>query len=522
VVLILADDLGFSDLGCYGGEIRTPTLDGLGRAGVRLSQFYNAARCSPSRASLLTGLHPHSTGIGVLTRPDLPHGYPGTLQPECTTVAEVLQAAGWRTWMSGKWHLSASTRAPDASWPTRRGFDRFFGTLAGCGSFYDPQTLTRGEHPAKDAAESADFYYTDAISDEAVRWIDAHARERCPDPFFLYLAYTAPHWPLHAREVDVAAYDRTYDAGWDVLREQRLHRLVEEGVIAAGTPLSERDPSQPAWADAADPAWQARRMQVYAAQVESMDRGTGRVIDALQRAGVLDDTLVVFLSDNGASAEELPLGDEDSFRRKDCAMQRGTRSGAPVRVGNVATIEPGPEDTYASYGAAWANLSNTPLRRYKRWVHEGGIAAPLIASWPGGGLANGSVIDLPFQLVDVLPTLLEATGVAIASPLEGRSMLAALRGKSVPEAALYWEHIGNAAIRQGRWKLVRDHPEGWELYDVVDDRTESCNLAPAHPKRVAQLAERWHAWADRVGVIDWDRMLEVYGGRQLSSADAEE
>ena len=457
VIVILADDLGFSDLGCYGGEIRTPALNGLAERGVRLSQFYNTARCSPSRASLLTGMHPHQTGIGVLTRPDLPDGYPGNLNSQCVTIAEQLRDAGWRTWMSGKWHLAADASTPNDTWPTRRGFDRFFGTIAGCGSYYNPQTLTRGEEPADDAVSNPDFYYTDAISDEVVGWVDEFAQNDDHQPFFAYVAYTAPHWPLHAVEEDIDRYDGVFDEGWDALREKRLNRLVDHGIIAPGTSLSDRDPSQPSWSDTDDKAWQVRRMQVYAAQVEAMDRGIGRIMDSLDRAGIADDTLVIFLADNGASAEELPIGTMETFVKKDLVMQEGTRTGQPLRAGNFPDVAPGAEDTYASYGVPWANLSNTPLRKYKRWIHEGGISAPFIASWPAGQLAAGDVVGTPFQLVDVVPTILEAadvrtdvSSVHTTPAYPGRSMLEAWQGTDMPPVPLYWEHIGNAAIRNGQ------------------------------------------------------------------------
>jgi arylsulfatase A-like enzyme len=510
IVLILADDLGFSDLGCYGGEIPTPALDELGHAGVRLSQFYNTARCSPSRASLLTGLHPHQTGIGVLTRPDLPDGYPGTLDPACATVAERLRARGWATWISGKWHLASDTHSPNDSWPTRRGFDRFFGTLAGCGSYYDPQTLTRQEAPARDAIDDPDFYYTDAVAREAAGWIDEHTAQGSPTPYFLYLAFTAPHWPLHARAEEIEKQRGRFDDGWDTLREKRLARLVEQGIIAEDTRLSERDPSQPAWAEARDHAWQLRRMEAYAAQVKALDDGVRRVLDAIERSGRADDTVVVFMSDNGASAEELPIGSEEHFAGKDAVLRTGTRDHRPVRAGNEPSIAPGPENTYASYGVPWANLSNTPLRKYKRWVHEGGISTPFLMRWPAGGLAEHAVLHTPFQLVDVVPTLLEAAGVEGGGAAEGRSMLPVLRGGSLDPAPLYWEHIGNAAIRVGPWKLVRDHPDTWELYNIDDDRTELDDRAAREPALVDDLGRRWKQWADRVGVLDWDAMISRY------------
>ncbi len=521
IVLILADDLGFSDIGCYGGEIRTPNLDRLGQHGVRMAQFYNTARCSPSRASLLTGKHPHQTGIGVLTRPDLPDGYAGDLSPSTATIAELLSSAGWRSGLSGKWHLSGDPETPNGSWPTRRGFERFFGTLAGCSSYFAPQTLTRGEEPAGDAA-AEDFYYTDAISDEAARWIEQLEADSPADPFFLYVAYTAPHWPLHALESDLEATRARFDAGWDQLREERLGRLIDAGLVAPGTALSDRDPSQPPWIEEPKQSWQLSRMETYAAQVEAMDRGVGRILEALERVGRIEDTLVIFLADNGGCAEELPIGPISTFIEKDEVMRTGTRDGTSVRIGNASDIRPGPEDSYSSYGVPWANLSNTPFRQYKRWVHEGGIATPFIAHWPNGHLAEGSIVHSPHQLVSVVPTLLEAAGVQVPGfDPEGGSLLPTLRGQGSDGETLYWEHIGNAAIRRGRWKLVRDSRGEWELYDMDTDRTELHDLAATHPEMVDELSAQWRRWADRVGVIPWDRMLRGYqdAGRILTSAE---
>lgn len=522
VVIVLADDMGYSDAGCYGGEIPTPHIDRLAGAGVRLSAFYTTARCSPSRASLLTGLHPHRTGIGILTNDDSPRGYPGSLNDRCVTVAEILREHGYATCLAGKWHLSSAMTEPGPAWPTRRGFDRFFGTLTGCGSYYDPGTLTRGESPA---TAGPGFLYTDAIADEAVAFVEEQPRER---PLFLYTAFTAPHWPLHAPEPDIAALDGGFDEGWDVLRERRLRRLVAEGVLPPGTALSGRDPTQPAWDDAPDKAWQVRRMQVYAAQVQRMDAGIGRIVDALERTGRLDDTVVVVLSDNGASPEDLPKGELESFRLRTDILPPRARDGRPVRVGNTPDIEPGPEDTYASYGRAWANLSNTPFRFYKRWVHEGGIAAPFVVHWPAGGLAAGQIVHLPVQLVDVLPTLLECVGAEYQRarrgrdvlPAEGRSFLPALRGDLQEPVPLYWEHTGNAAIRVGSFKLVREYPGPWELYDMSVDRTELHDLAAHRPDVVAELAAQWVLWADRVGATRWEATRALYAERGLGDEEA--
>lgn len=527
IVLVLVDDLGFSDIGCYGGEIQTPNLDRLAGNGVRFSQFYNTARCSPSRASLLTGLHPHQTGIGVLTNDDRPRGYAGTINDRCVTIAEVLKTAGYATCISGKWHLSSEMKQPGAAWPTRRGFDRFFGTLTGCGSFFDPGTLTRGEENAEDEARAPDFYYTDAISHEACSFIREHST-RAVDPFFLYVAYTAPHWPLHARAEDIAKYDGVFAEGWDVLRARRLERLRQSGILDASAELSERDPTQPAWDDTEYKEWQGLRMQVYAAQIDRMDKGVGQILDTLRANNQLQDTLFIFLSDNGASPETMPHGDAELFRTRTDILRLRTRDGREVRIGNEPSVAPGAEDTYASYGRAWANLSNTPFRYYKRWTHEGGIATPFIVHWPNGALSNGTVVRPPFQLVDVMPTILEATGAAYPrqhagqtiQPCEGRSLLPALRGRSSPDGTLYWEHTGNAAIRRGAWKLVREFPHAWELYDIEHDRAELHNRAGRHPDMVVELETAWTQWAQRIGVIPWPTVLDAYADAGKSEFDA--
>jgi arylsulfatase len=526
VLLIVADDLGYSDLGCYGGELDTPYLDALAAAGIRLAQFHTTARCSPSRASLLTGLHPHQTGIGVLTNDDRPRGYPGSLNDRCLTMAEVLRAEGYVTALTGKWHLASDMTHPNGSWPTRRGFDSFFGTLTGCGSYFDPGTLTRGEEPAGDARTDPGFYYTDAITAEACASIrDAAASGR---PFFEYVAYTAPHWPLHAREEDLAAQRGRFAAGWDELRADRLRRQHDMGLIDDGTALSDRDPRVPAWANEPHQEWQQRRMEAYAAQVARMDAGVGRLLRALDESGCRDDTLAIFLSDNGASDETLPKIDDQCFRRRTDIFRATTRDGRPVRLGNDPDVDPGPEDSYASYGRCWANLSNTPFRLYKRYTHQGGIAGPLIASWPAGGVAGGVIVQQPFALEDVLPTVLEATGARHPAPvpgrdplpLQGRSMLPAWRGEPVEDRPLFFEHTGNGAVRSGRWKLVREHSQPWELYDMTADRSETTDLAGEHPDVVAELSAAWQDWAERSGVIPWEVTLQVYAERGLTPEHA--
>lgn len=503
VVLVLADDLGYSDLGCYGGEIDTPHLDRLGRSGIRMSAFYNTARCSPSRASLLTGRHPHETGIGILTDDQRPWGYPGSLDPGVPTVAELFRDAGYATCLAGKWHLSSAADTPDETWPTRRGFDEFYGIPGGADDYFHPRGLFHGETRLPPPGQ--DHYLTESVGQHAAEFVRRNAGTQ---PFFLYLAFTAPHWPLHAPEEDVRRYEGRFDAGWDELRARRLDRLRTEGLLGPEAALSERDPAVPAWSGESGKAWQARRMSVYAAQVSAMDRAIGEVLSTLDTTGVRDDTLIVFLSDNGGCAEELPPEDAPKFRQRQPAH---TLDGNPVRLGNEPDIWPGGEDTFCSYGAAWANLSNTPFRKYKRWVHEGGIAAPFIAAWPSGGLEAGAVVHEPHQLTDVLPTLLDATGITAdrAANRTGASMLPRWRGEPATSAhTLFWEHIGNAAVRRGDWKLVREADEPWELYDLGADRSETQDLAGHHPELVTELAHAWQDWADTVGVIPWATIRE--------------
>lgn len=488
VVVILADDMGFSDLGCFGGEISTPNIDRIGREGARFTQFYNTARCSPSRASLLTGRHPHETGIGVLTDDERPAGYPGSLSTRYSTLAEHFSAAGYATCLSGKWHLSASTDTPDDSWPTRRGFDEFYGVIGGAGDYFHPRGLWHGER-RQPVPVDPDYYFTDEIGRHASDFV----REHTTDPFFLYLAFTAPHWPLHAREDDIARHEGSYDEGWDSLRPKRLQRLIDEGLLPVDTELSERDPSQPAWADVEDKAWEARRMAVYAAQIESMDRAVGHVLDTLEQRDVLDDTIIVFLSDNGACAEELPPADAPKFLER---QPSHTPDGVPLAIGNDPAVVPGPDTTFSSYGKAWANLSNTPFRLYKRWVHEGGIATPFLVRWPQG-FGPGDIIDRPYQLTDVLPTLLAAAGLRVP---EGSPGVDVLDVENAPHT-LYWEHIGNKAIRREGWKLVQEENQPWELYDVGVDRSELHDRSAEHPDLVEELTTYWQRWADSVGVL---------------------
>lgn len=523
VVLILADDMGFADLGCYGSEIETPNLDRLASHGIRLSQFYNTARCSPSRASLLTGLHPHVTGVGILTDDDRPYGYPGTLDRNCLTLAEVLGDAGYATYMSGKWHLTNSMHRLDDTWPTRRGFQRFFGTIAGGGSYFWPPTLVRDEAPVPQSDLPDDWYYTDAIGQAAVEFIEQHQPGR---PFFLYTAFTAPHWPLHAPPELIEQQGSRYLAGWDRLRAQRISRQRELGLIGSEWAPSERDSRVGAWDDCTEKQWEARRMAVYAAQVARMDHNIGRIVEALERAGQLEDTILIFLSDNGGCAEGQPYGLIADLPWIRPSLHATTRDGRLVMRGNRPDLMPGDEVTYASYGVAWANMSNAPFREYKHWVHEGGIATPFIVHWPAGELAGGEIYHQPFQLPDVMATLLDATGLAYPADYQGRSpiqpqgqtMLPTWRGDGAAPHDLFWEHEGNAAVRRGRWKLVRKFPGPWELYNLHVDRAELTDRSHEEPDLVRDLSAAWERWAAEWGVIPRERILDSWErqGRHVS------
>jgi arylsulfatase A-like enzyme len=528
VVLILNDDMGYSDIGCYGGEIETPNLDRLAARGLRFSQFYNTARCSPSRASMLTGLHPHQTGVGILTYDSGPEGYAGNLNHRCVTIAQVLKLDGYRTYMSGKWHVASSLKEPTDTWPLQRGFDEFFGTIIGAGSFYDPNTLTRGnvniEHEAK---ADGGFFYTDAISDQAVAYIDQHQREAPGQPFFTYVAYTAPHWPLHAHDADIAKYKGRFDKGWDALRAERLDKLVEWEILDPAWKLTPRDPTQPPWHDAAHKAWLLRCMEVYAAQVDRMDQGIGRIVDAIERTGQLDNTVIIFLSDNGACAEDIPQDVTiDELVDKLMIARSHTRGGDPVHFGNDPARMPGPENTYQSYGTAWANLSNAPFRLYKHWIHEGGISTPLIVHWPAGIEEAGVIRHAPGYLPDIMATIVDITGATYPdawdgnpiAPLEGRSLAPAFTGDGIERPPMFWEHEGNAAVRIGQWKLVRNYPGAWELYDMVADRTELHDVAALHAARVAEMARQYDAWAQRCGVIPREQILALMQGQGVTRA----
>ena len=510
-VLVMADDMGYSDIGCFGGEIRTPNLDRLAADGIRFTNFYNTARCCPTRAALLTGRYSHQAGVGHMVDDRGSPGYRGELARDSATMAESLGAAGYATGMSGKWHVTHNLGKPRAAvepevrtnWPVDRGFESFYGTIHGAGSFYDPVTLARGEDYIERDRE--DFHYTDRINEEAADYIRRHAAAGDDRPFLLYVAHTAPHWPLHARPVDIEACAGRYDEGWDAMRETRHARMKAMGIVDADWPITTRDGRVKPWDEVTHPEWQARRMEVYAAQVEQLDRGLGLVVDALRETGAYENTVFVFIADNGGCAEEI------TARWGSLSIPEKTHDGRPVARGNDPKVMPGDDESYQSYGIPWANASNTPFRLYKHHVHEGGIASPCIVHWPAGIDARGELRTTPGHVIDLLPTFLDLAGATPPKEIDGRpvesvegvSLAPAFDGGEVDREAIYWEHEGNRAVRRGRWKLVSRHRGPWELYDLVEDRTELRNRAADEPARVVAMMAMYDAWAARCGVRAW-------------------
>ena len=467
IVVILADDMGYSDLGCFGGEIQTPNIDRLAAGGLRFTQFYNCARCCPSRSALLTGLYPHQAGVGDMLQDWKLPGYSTALNDQCVTMAEVLRSAGYATAMSGKWHVGEKP----GHTPKDRGFEHFTGLLGGAGSYFKPV-------PKPAPADSLPTYITDTYTETALTYLDQMGKGT--KPFLLYLAYTAPHWPLHALSADIAKYQGIYADGPRALAKRRWQRQVEMGLVNPDWPYhpdvlvplhngrpatvrTEKD-TKDRRTDRPDEA-----MEMYAAQVDHLDQGVGRVVAKLKDLGTLDNTLIFFLSDNGACGEGW------------------------------------------GYGDAWATLSNTPFRRLKHWAHEGGISTPLIAHWPAMIRTGGKLNNALGHITDIMPTVVELSGAkypaAPIQPLVGSSLAPLLRGGARPDPEfLGWEHEGNRAVRAGKWKLVSAHDarDQWELYDIETDRTENVNLAKKESERVKQLVTRYDEWAARIGVVPFD------------------
>lgn len=531
MLVILGDDMGFSDLGCYGSEIETPHLDALAAGGQQFTQFYNGARCCPTRASLLTGLYAHQTGVGwmVDSKPGGP-GYRGDLNNQCVTIAEVLRGAGYRNYATGKWHVTPLKRTEGKlqkhNWPMQRGFDRYYGTIHGAGSLWDPNTLVRGNElisPYADPVYQPEdgFFYTDAISDHAAKFVREHHETHDAQPFFLYVSYTAAHWPMHARERDIAKYRGRYQAGFAAVRAQRLKKQRARGLIDKKWPLSAAPGS---WDKVADQAFEERCMEVYAAMVDSMDQGIGRIVASLRETGQLENTLILYLQDNGGCAEGYGRGKNATKRAskpslppiaadalQDRMAPKQTRDGYPVRQGYG--VMPGASDTYVAYGRDWANVSNTPFRMYKHWVHEGGIATPLIAHWPAGIQGAGLVRNEVGHLVDIMATAIELSGATYPSqregtntlPPEGVSLASVFAGNDrATRPPIYFEHEGNRAVRDGTWKLCAKGPGGkWELYDMQTDRVEANNVVAKFPEVAERLRTAWEAWAKRCHVLPW-------------------
>jgi arylsulfatase len=526
IILIMSDDMGYSDIGCYGGVINTPVLDGLAENGLRFTQFYNTARCCPTRASLVTGLYPHQAGIGHMTKDLGMEGYRGDLSTNAVTIAEVLKQAGYSTYMSGKWHVtpydSNDEKPSKHNWPLQRGFDKFFGTIDGAGSFYDPQSLTRDNEYI---VPSDDFYYTDAITDNAVKFIEEHDGD---NPFFLYLPYTAAHWPMHAKPDDIAKYKGKFDNGWDALRKIKYEKMLKMGLLKPEWKLTEKD-NIPDWGNAEMKEWYSSLMEVYAAMVDCMDQGIGRVMKALDKKDIKDNTLIFFLQDNGACAEQIGMQGEIKPMGKDVIaaelkpmgkdeLQTNmwpnyTRDGRPVLRGKG--LKPGDADSYLAYGKEWANASNTPFRMYKHWVHEGGIATPLIVHWPAGIKAKNEFRDTPGHLIDIMATCVDVAGATYPEtykeneiiPMQGVSLAPVFDAENIQDRPIFWEHEGNKAVRLGNYKLVSKWKPtseyDWELYDLDLDRSETNNLTEKMPEKVKELEDLWKDWANKSYVLPW-------------------
>ena len=537
ILIILADDVGFSDPGCYGGEIRTPNLDALAAGGLRFTQFYNCARCCPSRASLLTGLYPHQAGIGLMTsdhgasfpgagdQGEAFPGYRGSLNSSCVTIAQVLKAAGYHTAAVGKWHVGDSVP------PTARGFDDFYGFVRGYAvDSWEPRMMTRlpAGQPRRSSAPG-DYFATDAITDHALDFLAEMRQDGAP--WMLYVAYQAAHFPVQSRAEDMTGYPALYAQGWDEIRNQRLARQKSMGLISEGTNLTPRSQiPKPALSkrmgsmteDGKNPPWDslpserradlAQRMAVYAGMITGMDRNIGRLIADLRGSGQLDNTLLIFLSDNGACAEWEPFGFElqpTPDPQPGTGINQGTQA-LPNKLyqGDELQRMGGP-GSRPSYGSGWANASNTPWRMYKHYDHEGGISAPFIVHWPAAIRAKGEFRAQVGHVIDLMATCVDVAGAAYPAefngskilPPEGLSLVPAFADRPLERDYLAWEHEGNRALREGRWKLVSLAGAPWELYDMENDRVELRDLAAREPERVQEMSAKWDAWAVRTHVL---------------------
>jgi len=521
IIVILADDLGYSDLGCYGGEIHTPNIDSLAAGGVRLTQVYNSARCCPSRASLMTGLYPSQAGIGDFTtnKPsrDRGPGYLGRLNDQCATIAEVLKPSGYGCYYVGKWHMHQETG------PIKRGFDEFYGyTRDHSHDQHDADYYIRlpvGRQKEIDPSAD-DFYATDVFNEYAVNFIQKG--QQTGKPWFLFLGHSSPHFPVQAPADRADKYDDIYRRGWDVLREERYARMQELGLVDGSqwklTPRSivpvDRDDIANGYSGQENPAWDsldedrrhdlARRMAVFAAMVEGVDKGVGQIVHHLKQTDDLDNTLILFLSDNGACYEWGPFGFDGRSRTGETILRTGD---------DLRSI--GGRGTHQAYGSAWANLGNTPFRLYKHFTHEGGISTPFIAHWPRGIAKREEWVRDPAHVMDIMPTLLEVAEAKYPqqlkgndlTPLEGVSLLPAMRGERLAERSIGFDHQAAHALRRGDWKILypkrMPHDLKWELYNIAQDRCEMNNLADEEPERVKAMTAEWEQWARHVGVT-WE------------------
>ena len=515
IIVILADDMGYSDIGCYGGEIHTPNLDNLAVDGLRFTQFYNTSRCCPTRACLLSGLYPHQAGVGQMMVDRGLRGYQGNLSRHCVTIAEVLKTAGYDTYMSGKYHVTPYTpkNQDKSNWPLQRGFDKFYGTILGAGSYYDPASLSMNNEfisPYNDPEYKPEtFYYTDAITEHATRFIRDHQDK---NPFFLYVAYTAAHWPMQALDKDIKKYEGVYDVGYEAIRAQRVKRMKQLGLLPDDWQVSPKDGIP--WSQVKNKEWEARCMQVYAAMVDDMDQGIGRIVAELKEKGELDNTLIFFLQDNGGCAESWghhsrePI--DTTITAEDIQTQMipdVTRDNRPVLMG--LDVMPGGANSFISYGLNWANVSNTPLRLYKHYVHEGGIATPLIVHWPDGIRAKNEWRQTPGHLIDLMATCVDVGKATYPTefnghkiiPMEGKSLVPVFKEDKMEDRMLFFEHLRNRAVRAGDWKLVATGLNGpWELYNLKEDRTEMHNLIDTYPEKAKELSKAWEEWAWRTYV----------------------
>lgn len=505
IVLIMADDMGFSDIGCYGGEIETRHLDALAGDGLRFTRFYNTGRCCPTRASLMTGLYPHEAGLGHMVYSNKGPGYEPFLNDQSMTIAEALQGAGYRTMMAGKWHVGHKK----GQWPTDRGFEHFYGihihvdsywkVLKGCPVYHNDQlAIAPTADPVNTLHPEQEWYTTDVFTDWSLKFLDEAAGD--DRPFFLYTAFNSPHWPLEAPDENIANYTGKYSAGWDELRLQKLAKMKTLGIVNAATKLP--DSGCPAWDSLAETEQNelAFRREIYAAQVERMDQNIGRIVAKLRDLGKLENTLLMFLSDNGCCAEGGMFGYQWE--------KNGRENFADWRKQSARS---------SSTGEAWSNASNTPFRLHKRWVHEGGIATPLIVHWPKVVTDGGHLTQQTGHVIDVMATCLDAAQVSYSSdhdgkpikPTSGHSLLPAIREPQTNIArTLFWEHETHSAIRQGDWKLVSidgTNEDAWELYDMRDDRTETVDVAKANPDRTRRMQAAWRAWATQADVLPWPR-----------------